>query len=515
MPIEFNEKFKKSLDVMEKTSHNVFVTGRAGTGKSTLLQHFRATTAKKIAVLAPTGVAALNVRGQTIHSFFKFRPDITVAKAKDLAKHVKKPVLYRSIEALVIDEISMVRADLLDCMDVFLRTVRGFKNVPFGGVQMIFIGDLYQLPPVITGAEKKAFAGSYESPYFFSAHVFVEFQMDFIELEKIYRQKDQSFINILNSIRNNTAGDRELDFLNTRCDINFEPNSQDFYIYLTPTNIEAENINSIELAKVSGKQFVNVGIMQGNFGLGSLPTSVDLKLKVEAQVMLLNNDNRGRWVNGSVGKIKKINQNSGREVSEVMVQFQDGVEYIVEPYTWELFSYKYNVSLRSLETDVIGSFTQFPLKLAWAVTIHKSQGKTFEKVILDIGRGSFAHGQTYVALSRCTSLTGLVLKKPITKKHIFLDWRVVKFVTQYQYAISEAALSFDAKKKIIQEKIDTNGRLEIIYLKASDEKSKRIIKPLGMGEMEYQGKVFFGLRAFCCERNEERTFRVDRILEIL
>ncbi len=515
MPIEFNDKFKKALDVMEKSIRNVFVTGRAGTGKSTLLQHFRASTKKKIAVLAPTGVAALNVRGQTIHSFFKFRPDITVAKAKDLAKHVKKPEVYKNAEALVIDEISMVRADLLDCVDIFLRGVRGNKHAPFGGMQMIFIGDPYQLPPVITGVEKKAFAESYESPYFFSAHVFVEFQMDFIELEKIYRQKDQSFINILNSIRNNSVGDKELDFLNTRCDINFEPNLQDFYVYLTPTNAEAENINSIELNKVVGKQFENIGIVQGDFGLGSLPTSTELKFKVNAQVMLLNNDNRGRWVNGSVGKIKKINQNSGQVVDGVVVQFEDGQEYIVEPYTWELFSYKYNASLRSLETDVIGSFTQFPLKLAWAVTIHKSQGKTFEKVILDIGRGSFAHGQTYVALSRCTSLEGLVLKKPITKKHIFLDWKVVKFVTQYQYALSEAALSFDDKKKIIQEKIDTHGKLEIIYLKASDEKSKRIIKPLGMGEMEYGDKKFFGLRAYCFERGEERTFRVDRILEIL
>jgi ATP-dependent DNA helicase PIF1 len=509
--IELNERFRYALDLIEHTSKGIFITGRAGTGKSTLLDCCRRTTEKRMAVLGPTGVAALNVKGQTIHSFFGFKPSITPDKVKKVRFADGKQNIYRNLDAIVIDEISMVRADLLDCVDKSLRLNGPRADEPFGGIQMIFIGDLYQLPPVVTGTERNAFNSLYQTPYFYSAKVFESLDMEFVELEKIYRQHDEQFIGILNAIRNNTVTEDQLEFLNQRCLPEFEPSPDGFYVHLTTTNKLADEINARQLARLISPLYVFSASIKGEFREEYIPTAVDLQVKAGAQIMMVNNDSDGRWVNGSIGKIIDVIKDS--EVDYVIVvELSDGAMVEVTPQTWEIF--KLVVEDEQLKSEVIGRFTQYPLMLAWAVTIHKGQGKTFDRVIIDIGRGAFAHGQTYVALSRCTTLDGIVLKKPILKKHIWTDYKVVKFLTKYQYDKAAQTLPIDDKVDVIKRAIENRALLEITYLKPNDEKSRRVIRPEMVGEMEYQGRNYLGVLAFCLKRNEERVFRVDRILEI-
>ncbi len=542
--LDFNEQFQQAFDLMEQSAKNVFVTGRAGTGKSTLLKYFREHTRKNIVVLAPTGVAAVNISGQTIHSFFRFKPDITLGKIKKITFSSLKENIYRQLDAIVIDEISMVRADLLDCVDRFLRLNGKEKYRPFGGIQLIFIGDLYQLPPVTTDAEKTIFSEHYTSPYFFSAHVLAPpqhqllpagepFAMEMIELEKIYRQRDEQFIALLNSIRNNTAGVAEFALLQTRQLPNFHPGRDDFFIHLTTTNAMAKALNDERLHFLKTKLWTFVGQRRGDFDDKYLPTDSVLTLKPGAQVMMLNNDSRGRWINGTIGQLLAVREKNpednslsedevgatvsappASEEAVLVVELENGNTVEVSRYRWDIYEFSYDQKTRRIESDSVGSFTQYPLKLAWAVTIHKSQGKTFEKVIVDIGRGTFSPGQLYVALSRATTLEGLVLKQPVKKQHIWLDRRVVQFVTTFQYQKSAAALSTADKMKFIAEAINNKHKLAITYLKAQDIKSRRVIIPEVIGEMEYAGKKFLGVQAFCLERQDTRVFRVDRILEI-
>jgi ATP-dependent exoDNAse (exonuclease V) alpha subunit len=507
MHIDFNPDFNRALDLMENTTHNIFITGRAGTGKSTLLNYFRRHTKKKIAVLAPTGVASINVEGQTIHSFFKFKPSITLQSIKKNKEDDKKNI-YKKLDAIVIDEISMVRADLLDCVDKFLRLNGNSPKKPFGGIQMIFIGDLYQLPPVVTSQEKDIFQSQYRSPYFFSAQFFEHFKMEFIELDKIYRQQDESFISLLNSIRNKTTTDEDIAFLNQRVSSDYTTEST--YVYLTPKNVDAEAINEEKLNQLKGKLYEFQANIKGTFGKECYPTKPTLKLKAGSQVMMVNNDYRNRWVNGSMGKVVSIERNEDEIV--VVVNLEDGQEVNVYPYTWEI--HRFFLEEGAIQTESVGSFTQYPLNLAWALTIHKSQGKTFNKVILDIGAGAFMPGQVYVALSRCTTFDGLILKKPIQKKHIWLDYDVLNFITNFQYQESENKLSLDKKVELIEESLKGKKSLEIIYLKANNEKSQRIVTPTAVGTMTYKDKSYFGMRGFCHKSQEDRVFRVDRILEI-
>ena len=509
--VELNDEFKHALDIMEHTSRNIFVTGRAGTGKSTLLDYFQRTTKKKVAVLAPTGVAALNVKGQTIHSFFRFKPGITIDQIKKVRFGDQTKNIYKNLDAIVIDEISMVRADLLDCVDSFLRLNGPRTSRPFGGIQMIFVGDLYQLPPVITGSEDAVFRLLYDTPYFYSANVFNSFDMEFVELDKVYRQHDEQFIGLLNVIRNRSVTEEALELLNQRCLPQFEPPPHDFYVYLTTTNKLADEINTRRLAGLNSPLYDLIGTPEGEFSEEYLPTAIKLQVKMGAQIMMLNNDAEGRWVNGSIGKVIEINQNR-RGDHIIIAELTDGDIVEITPYTWEIF--RFIVADGQLKSEVIGRFRQYPLMLAWAVTIHKSQGKTFDKVVIDIGRGTFAHGQTYVALSRCMTLGGIVLKKPILKKHIWMDYKVVDFLTRYQYKKAEQSCPSDDKVDIIKRAIENGAAMEMVYLKPNDEKSRRVIKPEVVGEMEYRGKSYIGVRAFCLKRNEERVFRVDRILEI-
>ncbi len=428
--IDLNAKFLEALDIIENTSDHLFLTGNAGTGKSTLLNHFRNHTKKNIVVLAPTGVAAVNVAGETIHSFFHFKPNINLDEAKKIAKRLSDNKLFRSLDTIVIDEISMVRADLLDCVDVFLKTVSG-SHLPFGGKQMIMIGDLYQLPPVVTSAERDAISQMYSSPYFFSADVFpyliqsLTDKLRFIELETIYRQADPDFIDLLNGVRNNTVNENHLTAINSR--VLMEPVYPKDHIVLTTTNEEAETINQSRLDSIQGEVTQYLSKIKGDFPYKGLPTGELLNLKLGARVMLLNNDPEKRWINGTIGTVKSL------EEDRVLLSLDNGETVDVLPFSWTMYKSVFNEATQSIDNSEVGSFIQLPLKLAWAITIHKSQGKTFDKVVIDLGRGAFAHGQTYVALSRATSLKSIRLVRPLEHRHILMDQRIVNFIATLKH----------------------------------------------------------------------------------
>lgn len=415
--IEITEEFESALELMENSSKHLFITGKAGSGKSTLLQHFKKTTQKNIVVLAPTGVAAVNVGGQTIHSFFSFKADIQA----NAIRYKGKKEIYTSLQTIVIDEVSMVRADLLDCVDVFMRLHGNARDEPFGGVQMIFIGDLYQLPPIVPYREQEVFYANYKSPYFFDSRALDDMALKIIELGKIYRQEDPVFIDMLNAIRTDQIHEDHLTLLNENVLPYFESNNDDVYVYMTTTNDIVERVNNAKLEKTPGKEYTFRGQISGEFDDKYLPTEFLLSLKVHAQVMLLNNDVLGRWVNGTVAKVVSVQDD------EITIALPNGKLYKVEPYTWKMYKYVFDEILGHVVAEEIGSYTQYPLKLAWAITIHKSQGKTFDKVIIDMGRGVFAHGQMYVALSRCRTLDGIILKKKVTRRDIVIDRRVREF----------------------------------------------------------------------------------------
>lgn len=514
--LDLNPQFQKALDLMENSQQHIFITGKAGTGKSTLLSHWRSQTKKQIAILAPTGVAALNVKGQTIHSFFRFKPDISIDQIKKL--YGDGADLYKGLEAIVIDEVSMVRADLLDCIDKFLR-VNGPDNLsPFGGIQMIFFGDLYQLPPVISREEAPIFAQQYSSPYFFSAEVMHNISMAYIELDHIYRQKDPQFIELLNAVRNNSVTPHHIQALNQRYKPDHLMAEDDFTITLTTTNELANQINNDRLQRVLRPTHSYTGRITGEFDARSMPTEQKLDLKVGAQIMLLNNDPGKRWVNGSIGKIIEIVPDEVQDelfsYDTLYVELANGEEVDVLPYTWEMYEMQFNKEKDQLESKVTGTFTQYPLRLAWAVTIHKSQGKTFDKAVVDVGRGTFAHGQMYVALSRCTNFEGLVLKQRLESRHIQMDRRVVSFITQFQYALAELNQSMEEKIETLEQAIQHQTPVKVDYLKANDDRSMRVIDPKKLVERSYAGIPFLGLDAYCRDREELRVFRVDRMLSV-
>jgi len=432
--LDFNDEFVAAFEALENTGQHIFVTGKAGTGKSTLLQYFREKTTKNVAVLAPTGVAAINIKGQTIHSFFGFKPDVTPESVGDIPVRKRRQKMYRELSTVIIDEISMVRADLMDCIDLFLRLYGPFYDRPFGGIQMLFFGDLFQLPPVVGRGEEDIFKTHYPTPYFFSAKVFESLDFKSMQLQKIYRQKDEGFIRLLNAVRDDSLEEHHWEKLNGRFKPALQSSLEDFYIVLTTTNALADKVNMQRLQGLTGFPRIYQGVVSGEFERKSLPTPETLELKVGAQVMMLNNDTDKRWVNGSLGKILKIVADTeGDDV--IMVELENGTHIDVKKHTWEIYQYYFDEDNKSLGSRVMGYFTQYPLKLAWAVTIHKSQGQTFERVIIDIGWGTFSHGQMYVALSRCTSLEGIVLKQPLNQRHILMDERVVEFMRNFIFLL--------------------------------------------------------------------------------
>lgn len=424
-PLELNADFKYALDLLEKTRKSIFITGRAGTGKSTLLRLFRRATRKKTVVLAPTGIAALNVGGVTIHSFCGFPPRLLTPK--DIKKRWKQK-FYKKIEVVVIDEISMVRADLLDGIDRFLQLNRE-NPMPFGGVQMVFIGDLFQLPPVVSNdVEKQLMEYKFASPYFFSAKVFENgFETEMLELRKVYRQEARFFLRLLEAVRLNQADWEDLEDLNQRYNPSFD--SDEYYVTLSPRNALVKQINTRELKNLELMEYTYIASIQGKFDPRLYPTEPNLRLKEGAQVMFIKNDPEFNFVNGTIGKVVELEQDKIKIEIEHKGQKK---EIDALPVEWEIIKYKPSEEdPTEVEAEVVGTFEQYPLKLAWAVTIHKSQGQTFDKVIIDMGRGAFEHGQTYVALSRCRTLDGIVLKQKLQMRDIMVDERVVEFYERH------------------------------------------------------------------------------------
>jgi ATP-dependent DNA helicase PIF1 len=415
--LDINDEFKSAFSIMENTKECLFITGKAGTGKSTLLKYFKANTGKNIIVLAPTGVAAINVGGQTIHSFFRLPPRII---SKDTIKRLRDRSLVENLDMVIIDEVSMVRADIMDGIDYALRLNRGRMKTPFGGVQMVFFGDLFQLSPVVENDAKEVLEELYSSPYFFSAKVFDDCNIRAIELSTIYRQKDSSFMELLNRVRNKEYTQEDLKTLNNRVQKDSEAPKKDATVILTTTNSLANRINQERLSRLPGKEITYKAIANGKFDESAYPADPSLKLKKGAQVILVKNDPAKQWVNGTLAKVVALS-------GESIVVDIDGRICDVPIVKWQKIEYSYNEDEDKIEDEVVGDFAQYPIKLAWAITIHKSQGQTFDKVIIDLGNGAFTHGQLYVALSRCTRLEGIRLKRPVTRDDIIFDSRIYEF----------------------------------------------------------------------------------------
>ena len=411
--VDINDDFKLALDLIDN-HHNLYITGNAGTGKSTFLKCFRENTEKNIAVLAPTGKAAINCGGQTIHSFFAF-PSALLTEDK-IHKH-RNAGKFKALDILVIDEVSMVRADLMDAIDTSLRLNRN-NWAPFGGVQVILFGDLAQLPPVVKDAEMRDFFEFiYESPYFFSASVFDQITFQILEFTKIYRQQDPEFINILNKIRVGRYDDESLEILNKRLlKINTKRGLKDV-ITLTTTINQSNLINIEKLSKLKTKEKYYEAEITGKFPDDSLPSEQKLTLKVGAQVMMLKNDSKKRWVNGTLARIKKLNPD------EIIVEINK-LDYKITREAWNNIEYVLDRITGEFEEKIVGTFKQFPLRLAYAITIHKCQGMTLDKVLIDLSTRAFASGQIYVALSRCKSLSGIHLRIPIQPSDIYVDNRI-------------------------------------------------------------------------------------------
>lgn len=408
---------QKVFELIENTREHVFITGRAGTGKSTLLNHLAWNTSKIIVVCAPTGVSALGVGGQTIHSLFRLPTgviaDHEIKQTPDLVK------MLAAIDTLVIDEVSMVNADLMDAIDRSLKLARKKPHDAFGGVQVIMFGDPYQLPPVPArdSDERAYFADHYLSPWFFDAHVWQNAPLKIIELTEIHRQRDERFKELLNAVRHGRVTAQMAKELN---DAGARPAPQENIITLSSTNQIANNINRKRLAELAGQSLTAVAEINGEFNPSAYPADDTLELKPGAQVMFLRNDPDGNWVNGTIGQVTRVEGTVWVEV--------DGVEHEVEPTIWERYKYRYDAATKTLTKEVVADFEQFPLRLAWAVTIHKSQGQTYDAAIIDLGPRAFSAGQTYVALSRVRSLEGLYLTRPLRPNDIIVDENVTRFM---------------------------------------------------------------------------------------
>ena len=406
------------FETIEGTRDNVFVTGRAGTGKSTLLDHLSWNTSKQLVIAAPTGVAALNVGGQTIHSLFRL--PIGVIADHDIEQNGDLRKLLNTIDTLVIDEISMVNADLLDAVDRSLRQARQRPQDAFGGVQLVLFGDPYQLAPVPGDADERAyFDDQYRSMWFFDAKVWNETELRIFELNTIHRQHEEEFKAMLNAVRHGTVTAEIAERLNKT---GARQVPTDDAITLATRNDTVNRINAAELAKLPGRVLSAKAEITGDFGGRAYPADETLELKVGARVMFLRNDSDQRWVNGTVGTVRKI-------ASTVFVEV-DGEVHEVEPAIWEKYKYSYSAATKQLKRDIVAEFQQLPLRLAWAVTIHKSQGKTYDRAIVDLGHRAFAPGQTYVALSRITELDGLYLTRPLRPSDIIVDENVRRFMSQ-------------------------------------------------------------------------------------
>ena len=432
-----NREWQQALQIIQFTRRSLFLTGKAGTGKSTFLRYVAQHSKKKNVILAPTGIAAINASGQTLHSFFKlpFHPLLPNDSRYDI-RHIRKSLKYngeltkllRELELIIIDEISMVRADIIDFIDKVLRIYCRNMREPFGGKQLLLVGDIFQLEPVIKEDEWRLMQPFYPSAYFFAAKVWQQMQLVSIELRKVYRQRDDHFIGMLDRIRQNQATDQDLQEINARCIQDDHTNSQALEITLASRRDTVDYINEEHLEALEGDSTIFNGKIKGDFPLTSLPAPMDLEVKPGAQVIFTKNDKEKRWVNGTIGIVTGIDEEEGI----IGVCDEDGHEYDVVREIWENMRYTFNEKEQKIEEELLGTFYQFPLRLAWAITVHKSQGLTFRQVRIDFsGGGAFAGGQTYVALSRCTSLSGITLEQPIRRSDIFVHPEVLQFARRY------------------------------------------------------------------------------------